>query len=221
MKLSLANISDGKSADNFIAVLAAVIFFEGMLLSLYRLFPDYWQPLINNVYNQYNLIAVIVDILVILISAGVTQQVYSYFIGNSTWNIYYFIGIFIIWQIVRLIGFYIVMHTILKQGANGLLDFQVDYYSKYTARSLFGDLFVAISIPIIASLFRSFDKYFLIDICLMGFYGICFIIITAPPAEVIARQTLPPPPKIIQELPTIPALPSLPLSLPILEKKPL
>ena len=162
MKLSLVNISDGKTADNFIAVLAAVIFFEGILLSTYRLFPDYWQPLINSVYNQYNLTAVIIDILVILISVGVTQQVYSYFIGNSVWNIYYFIGIFIIWQIVRLIGFYIVMHTIFKKGANGLLDFQVDYYSKYTARSLFGDLFVAIIIPIIASLFRSFNKYFLI-----------------------------------------------------------
>ncbi len=207
MKLSLVNISDGKTADNFIAVLAAVIFFEGILLSIYRLFPDYWQPLINSVYNQYNLTAVIIDILVILISVGVTQQVYSYFIGNSVWNIYYFIGIFIIWQIMRLIGFYIVMHTIFKKGANGLLDFQVDYYSKYTARSLFGDLFVAIIIPIIASLFRSFNKYFLIDICLMGFYGICYIIITAPPAEVIAMQTLPPTPKIIKALPTLPTLP--------------
>ena len=209
--MKLANISDGKNIDNFIAILAATIFFEGALLSIYRLFPDYWQPLINEVYNQYNLTAIIIDILVILIAVSVTQQAYTYLIGNDKWNIMYFIAIIIVYQILRLISFYIVMHTIFKKGANGLLDFQVDYYSKYTARSLFGDFFVAIAIPIIASLFKSIDKYILIDICMVGFYGICYIIISAPSSEILAKQTLPP----IPSIPSIPSIPPIPTSLPI------
>lgn len=209
--MKLANISDGKSFDNFLAVLAATIFFEAALLSIYRLFPDYWQPLIHEVYNQYNLTAIIIDILAILIAVSVTQQVYSYFIGNDKWNIMYFLVIIIIYQILRLIAFYIVMHTIFKKGANGLLDFQVDYYSQYTARSLFGDFFVAVAIPILASLFRSIDKYILIDICMVGFYGICYIIISAPSEDVLAKQTLPP----IPSMESIPQIPSIPTSLPI------
>jgi hypothetical protein len=178
--LSLSNVSNGRDTSNFFALISAAILIEAALLACYRLFPQYWGNLINVIYSNFNITIVIIDILVVLIAFGITQQIYSYIFGNSQWNILVFILIFATYQLVRLAGYYYVLQNVFKDGYNTLIDFQKAYYSKYTTRTLFGDLSMAVVVPILVALFKNFDYYILFDITLIGLYIICYIIISTP-----------------------------------------
>jgi len=103
-------------------------------------------------YSQYNLSAVIADVLIILIGLIITRAIYYYIFNN--FSLLKFIILAVIVQIVHDILFYIFFSN-TPRGVNKMLDTFKDYASEVSYKAILSDSGMMIMSCLIASYLAS------------------------------------------------------------------
>lgn len=130
-----------------------------ILADLVILFIVYYTPYFDSFflkkwYETYRLSAVIADVLILVIGFILTRAVFTYF--NWTWNIYLFLGIILLIQIIHDILFALFFLTIPK-GVNKMLDLFKSYSKEAGINAILGDSFMIVITVIFAYLFSMFS----------------------------------------------------------------
>ena len=99
-------------------------------------------------YSQYNLSAVIADVLIILIGLIITRAIYYYIFDN--FSILKFILLAIVVQVIHDILFYILFKNV-PRGMNRMLDTFKDYASEVSYKAILSDSGMMVMAAIIAS----------------------------------------------------------------------
>ena len=130
-----------------------------ILADLVILFIVYYTPYFDSFflkkwYEAYRLSAVIADVLILVIGFILTRAVFTYF--NWTWNIYLFLGIILLIQIIHDILFALFFLTVPK-GVNKMLDLFKSYSKEAGINAILGDSFMIVITVIFAYLFSMFS----------------------------------------------------------------
>ena len=80
MPITLVNMD---SPQIWFSFLCGLFLVEATLLLTFRMFPNFWGDMINVWYNQFGIIAIMLDVLIVLIGFWITQWLYGKIFGSD------------------------------------------------------------------------------------------------------------------------------------------
>jgi hypothetical protein len=143
----LKNIADFNNINDYLPLFNAVLITDLFVILLLNIRVIKSQVL-RKWYSQYNLSAVIADVLIILIGLIITRAIY-YYVFDS-FSIIKFITLAVIVQITHDILFYVFFSNIPK-GVNKMLDTFKDYANDVSYKAILADSGMMIMASLIAS----------------------------------------------------------------------
>ena len=141
------NIADFNNISDYLPLFNAVLITDLFVILLLNIRVIKSQVL-RKWYSQYNLSAVIADVLIILIGLIITRAIY-YYVFDS-FSIIKFITLAVIVQITHDILFYVFFSNIPK-GVNKMLDTFKDYANDVSYKAILADSGMMIMASLIAS----------------------------------------------------------------------
>ena len=143
----LKNIADFNNINDYLPLFNSVLITDLFVILLLNIGIIKSQVL-RKWYSQYNLSAVIADVLIILIGLIITRAIY-YYIFDS-FSIIKFIILAVIVQITHDILFYVFFSNIPK-GVNKMLDTFKDYANDVSYKAILADSGMMIMASLVAS----------------------------------------------------------------------
>jgi hypothetical protein len=142
----IKNIADFNNINDYLPLLNAVLITDlfVILLANTKVFNS---QVLKKWYSQYNLSAVIADVLIILIVLIITRFIYYYVF--ESFSILKFIGLAVILQITHDILFY-VLFTNIPRGVNKMIDTFKDYAKEASYKAILADSGMMIMASLIA-----------------------------------------------------------------------
>lgn len=141
------NIADFSNTSDYLPLLNAVLITDlFVILLLNTKVID--SHVLRQWYSQYNLSAVIADVLIILIVLIFTRAIYYYVFGN--FSLLKFTGLAVVLQIIHDILFYVFFSTI-PRGVNKMVDTFKDYANEISYKAIFADSGMMIMSCVLAS----------------------------------------------------------------------
>ena len=131
----LKNIADFNNINNYLPLFNAVLITDLFVILLLNTRVIKSQVL-RQWYSQYNLSAVMADVLIILIGLIITRAIYYYIF--DTFSIVKFITIAVCVQLIHDILFYIFFSNI-PRGVNKMLDTFKDYAKDVSYKAILAD----------------------------------------------------------------------------------
>jgi hypothetical protein len=141
------NIADFSNVNDYLPLLNAVLITDLFVILLLNT-KVIKSAVLKKWYAQYNLSAVIADILIILIGLIITRAIY-YYIFDS-FSLLKFTILAVIVQIIHDILFY-VFFTNVPRGVNNMLDTFKDYANEVSYKAILSDSGMMIMSCVIAS----------------------------------------------------------------------
>lgn len=143
----LKNIVNFSNIDDYLPLLNAVLITDLFVILLLNTKVIKSQVL-RKWYSQYNLSAVIADVLIILIGLIITRAIYYYVFETFSLLKFTILAVFV--QITHDIIFYMFFSTI-PRGVNKMVDTFKDYANEVSYKAIFADSGMMIMSCIIAS----------------------------------------------------------------------
>jgi hypothetical protein len=142
----IKNIADFNNINDYLPLFNAVLITDlfVILLSNTKVFNS---QVLKKWYSQYNLSAVIADVLIILIVLIITRAIYYYVF--ESFSILKFIGLAVILQITHDILFYF-LFTNIPRGVNKMIDTFKDYAKEASYKAILADSGMMIMASLIA-----------------------------------------------------------------------
>jgi hypothetical protein len=131
----LKNISDFNNINDYLPLFNAVLITDLFVIFLLNIGLIQSQVL-RKWYSQYNLSAVIADVLIIFIGLIITRAIYSYIFDS--FSILNFVILAVIVQIIHDILFY-VFFTNIPRGVNRMIDTFKDYANEVSYKAILAD----------------------------------------------------------------------------------
>jgi len=141
------NIADFKNINDYLPLFNAVLITDLFVIFLLNTRVIKSQVL-RQWYSQYNLSAVIADVLIILIGLIITRAIYYYVFDN--FSIVKFVILAVIIQIIHDILFFVFFSNI-PRGVNKMLDTFKDYAKDVSYKAILADSGMMIMSCLIAS----------------------------------------------------------------------
>jgi len=141
------NIANFNNVSDYLPLFTAVLITDLFVILLLNT-GIIKSLVLNKWYSQYNLSAVIADVLIILIGLIITRAIYYYIFDE--FSIIKFIFIAVIVQIIHDILFYILFNNI-PRGVNKMLDTFKDYANEVSYKAILADSGMIIMACLIAS----------------------------------------------------------------------
>ena len=132
---------------NYLALLNAVLLTD-ICVILLSIFGIIQSKVLNRWYSNYNLSAVIADVLIIVIGIIIARFVYPYIF--NTYSLLKFIGLAVCIQIIHDILFYVFFSN-TPRGLNKMLDTFKDYAKEVSYKAILSDSGMMIMACLIAS----------------------------------------------------------------------
>ena len=129
------NIANFNNISDYLPLLNAVLITDLFVILLLNTHVIKSQVL-RKWYSQYNLSAVIADVLIILIGLIITRAIYYYIFDN--FSLIKFIIIAVIVQIIHDVLFYVFFSSV-PRGVNKMLDTFKDYANDVSYQAIFAD----------------------------------------------------------------------------------
>jgi hypothetical protein len=146
-----------------------------ILLFTFRKYHRFWGNTINEWYDKFGMVAIMLDVIIVLIGFWITQWLYKHFF--TTFELWKFIGLFLIVQIIHDLLFYFLIIRSSK-GSNVILDLMLNYGNKHGALTVVGDSLMVVLAIIMTYWYLSanvdFGTYILI--LLLSLYLIGFLL---------------------------------------------
>lgn len=147
------NISNFSNINDYLNILNGCIIADLIIISL--LFNKFFTTKYLTLwYKKYQLSAIIADVLILVIGIIIARYLYKYFF--SSWNIFYFLILVLIIQIIHDLLFYIYFSSI-KRGKSQILDFFKDYADEVGYGAIIGDSFMIIIATLLSSYLANFS----------------------------------------------------------------
>ena len=143
----LKNIGDFNNINDYLPLFNSVLITDLFVILLLNTSVIKSQVL-RKWYSQYNLSAVIADVLIILIGLIITRAIY-YYVFDS-FSIVKFVILAVIVQIIHDLLFYIIFSNI-PRGVNKMLDTFKDYANEVSFKAILADSSMMIMSCLIAS----------------------------------------------------------------------
>ena len=143
------NIANFNNINDYLPLFNAVLITDLFVILLLNTHIIKSQVL-RKWYSQYNLSAVIADVLIILIGLIITRAIYYYIFDN--FSLIKFIIIAVIVQIIHDILFYVFFSSV-PRGVNKMLDTFKDYGNDVSYQAIFADSGMIIMACLIGSYF--------------------------------------------------------------------
>jgi hypothetical protein len=141
------NIADFNNINDYLPLLTSVLITDLFVISLLNT-QAIKSRVLRQWYSQYNLSAVIADVLIILIVLIITRAIY-YYVFDS-FSIGKFIMLAVILQITHDILFYVFFRNI-PRGVNKMIDTFKDYANEISYKAIISDSGMMIMSCLIAS----------------------------------------------------------------------
>jgi hypothetical protein len=143
----LKNIANFNNINDYLPLLNAVLITDLFVILLLNT-SVIKSHVLKKWYSQYNLSAVIADVLIILIVLIITRAIYYYIFDN--FSLLKFTIIAVMLQIIHDILFYIFFSNI-PRGVNKMIDTFKDYANEVSYKAIFADSGMIIMSCLIAS----------------------------------------------------------------------
>jgi hypothetical protein len=132
------NLADLNSPQVWLAFICATIMIDTLGILNFRLFPKFFGSYVNIWYDQFGIIAFMLDIIIIFIAFWVTQWLYTKLFGNAEFQLWKFVLLFLLVQVIHDITFY---NLIVKgsNGSNAILELFKKYGNKHGYFAVLGD----------------------------------------------------------------------------------
>ena len=143
----LKNIGDFNNINDYLPLFNSVLITDLFVILLLNTSVIKSQVL-RKWYSQYNLSAVIADVLIILIGLIITRAIY-YYVFDS-FSILKFVILAVIVQIIHDLLFYIIFSNI-PRGVNKMIDTFKDYANEVSYKAILADSGMMIMSCLIAS----------------------------------------------------------------------
>jgi hypothetical protein len=143
----LKNIADFNNVSDYLPLFNSVLITD--LFVIFLLNTKVIQShVLRQWYSQYNLSAVIADVLIILIGLIITRAIYYYVFEK--FSIFNFVILAVIVQIIHDILFY-VFFTNIPRGINKMIDTFKDYANEVSYKAILADSGMMIMSCLVAS----------------------------------------------------------------------
>ena len=141
------NIANFSNTKDYLPLLSGVLITDMFVILLLNMKLINSQVL-RKWYSEYNLSAVIADVLIILIGLIITRAIYYYIFDN--FSILKFILVAVLVQVIHDILFYILFKNV-PRGMNRMLDTFKDYANEVSYKAIISDSGMMVMAAIIAS----------------------------------------------------------------------
>ncbi len=142
------NIANFSNASDYLPLFNAVLITDLFVILLLNT-NVIKSTVLRNWYEQYNLSAVIADVLIILIGLIITRAIYYYVF--DTFSLLKFTSLAVMVQIIHDVLFYVFFSNV-PRGINKMLDTFKDYAIDVSYKAIFADSGMMIMACLIASL---------------------------------------------------------------------
>ena len=139
---------------NYLALLNAVLLTD-ICVILLSIFGIIKSKVLKEWYVNYNLSAVIADVLIIVLVIILSKIIYPFFFGNRE-NIILFICLAVVIQIMHDLSFYY-FFSVIPKGANRMLDTFKAYAKENSYKAILSDSVMIVSSCLLYSYFSSFN----------------------------------------------------------------
>jgi hypothetical protein len=141
------NIANFSNTKDYLPLLTGVLITDMFVILLLNMKLINSQVL-RKWYSEYNLSAVIADVLIILIGLIIARAIYYYIFDN--FSILKFILVAVVVQVIHDILFYILFKNV-PRGMNRMLDTFKDYANEVSYKAILSDSGMMVMAAIIAS----------------------------------------------------------------------
>ena len=141
------NIANFSNTKDYLPLLTGVLITDMFVILLLNMKLINSQVL-RKWYSEYNLSAVIADVLIILIGLIIARAIYYYIFDN--FSILKFILVAVVVQVIHDILFYILFKNV-PRGMNRMLDTFKDYANEVSYKAIISDSGMMVMAAIIAS----------------------------------------------------------------------
>jgi len=172
------NISNYKSVTDVFIIFFAILTVDVFVLFLVRYFPDFFGKSLNKWYDDFQLNAVLSDVLIILVGFLVARYVYTIWLNPIYgWNPLLFIGLVIAIQAIHDILFYLFVIRPLPVGHNSIIDL-FKKYSEGGFKIVLGDGLLMLMSALVAFYYKSLNLETTVSINVLVLYALPYILNT-------------------------------------------
>jgi len=191
MDIELPDISNFRDTSDLFYIFFAILTIDVIVLFLTRYYKI-GGKFLNEWYDQFNLLAVLADVMIIFIGFLIARYIYTtYFYERFQWSPVYFIILLCIVQLVHDIVFYLGIIKPLPAGHNEMIDVFKRYAEDLGATVLGADALLMIGSAVVAMIYKLVPLHTFVAMSSIFVYAMPYILYTRNPyiAEEKERAT--------------------------------
>jgi hypothetical protein len=181
MDFELPDISNFREVSDLYYIFFGILTIDVVVLFLTRYYKVGGKYL-NEWYDQYNLLAVLADVMIIFIGFLIARYIYTtFFYERFEWNPIYFIILLCVVQLAHDIIFYVGAIKPIPSGHNEMIDTFKRYAEDLGAVILGGDALLMISSALLSMLFKFVPLHVFVSISSLVTYALPYVLYTRNP----------------------------------------
>jgi uncharacterized protein YacL len=171
----MKDISNFNNTGDYLPIVNGAVIAELIVLFIVYYTPYFNSKYLMKWYETYRLSAVIADIFILIIGLVLARYVFNVF--NLSWNLWKFLIIVLVIQIIHDVLFYI-LFTKIPTGTNKMLDLFKGYASEVGVGAILGDSFMIAIAVLLSSYFGHLTVNTNIIILIFSVYLLPYILYT-------------------------------------------
>ena len=137
---------------------------------------------LNEWYDQYNILAVLADVMIIFIGFLIARYLYTYFFFEKfEWNVVYFLLLLVAIQAIHDIFFYFCVIKPIPSGHNEMMDTFKRYADDLGGVIIGGDALLMIGSAIVAMFYKYMPTHVFVSVSTLFVYALPYILFTRNP----------------------------------------
>ena len=179
--MDLENISNFNDVSDLMYIFVAILTVDVVVLFLARFYKTGGKYL-NEWYDQFNILAVIVDVMVIFIGFLIARYLYTAFFADKFgWNPVFFMLLLIVVQVIHDGLFYIGIIRNVPSGSNEMIDVFKKYAEDLGGVIYGGDALLVIGSALLAMCYKKMPTTAFIAVGSVVVYTLPYILFTKNP----------------------------------------
>jgi hypothetical protein len=176
----IPDISDYHNVSDIIMLFFAILTVDVSVLFLIRYFPNIFGQALNDWYSNFQLNAILSDVLIILLVFIVARYIYTEWIKPMYgWNPALFIGLLVLLQVIHDVLFYLCVILPIPVGKNAIIDL-FKRYSRGGPVIIGGDSLLMIASALVAFYYKSQPDHIVAATGALVAYHAIYILNTKP-----------------------------------------
>lgn len=169
-------------ANNFdlIILFFGILTVDVVVIFLTRYYPHFFGTALNMWYTNFNLLAVLSDVLIILIGFQIARWIWTKYMRQMFGtNTLYFVALVVLVQMIHDILFYIGVIKPIRPGHNAMMDV-FKHYSQGGAKIIAADSLLMIFSFIVSAIYKAIPLEWSASASIMVTYAMTYILYTKP-----------------------------------------